>query len=712
MSLETFEQVLTAAQAAGSFTPAWKKFVNTRFFVPTERSAGNDPQDYTLYSRSSDGQPAVTISELRQRIEAGSGNAVVLLSGAELVRRLQADCAIVIALSDRVFLVAKDRVDWLRKGIEAAQARKAEAAKPAPAAFPQLDMATAIAPRTTSETASETAPQTASATPAPVRPASAATVSLAKAPDPVAPALVPMPSASTPVTRNQVGVLDVAALRPRNVTIAKIGLDFFVPSAWTESASATGLRFTDAERQTTVEVSGFHRPGLSMAQWLAMRTSLVQHEMRYLTQDGDAYAFEGESWRARVKGMATEFTGTFPGDTVESRYLVACIWTDGVLASITVRAPAAVFEQNRALYKWLLSRVDMHEAAAAVYSAPSSLAAGASAGDWDEGETPPMFAFSLAGRMGRARVLAYTFPMMLVAALVGIVAAVLLPLSKVFGGIAVIAGVGMLAWFCLRLMVLRMHDINLSGKWLLGILVVFMLAGATQNLVLLGVASLVFWIGSLVIYCFIPGTNGDNDYGEAPGPNSTLVNVGAALFIALQLIQLGTLGSGKYNNQFKFPASRLGGSGASVQNDKLFTAPDNSFSVMLPGVPQEITLPPAALKELGEIELHQYQLLAQGNAYMVQSINYYDSMPDNRFDAMDSMQQSVLGKDGTLLDASPILLKGASGRQVKVSLPGGGIRAARFAIVGTRFCMVTISAPAGAKASPQIDAFLHSFKLN
>ena len=698
MSPETFEQVLTAAQAAGSFTPAWKKFVNTRFFVPAERVAGNDPQAVTVCTEDSGGQPAVTVSELRQQIIPRNGSVVVVLSGAELVRRLQADCAIVIALSDRAFTLPKDRVEWLRKGIEAAQARKADKAAPAPAPFPQLD----------------SLPQASTAArqpgPAPVPLAKTAVVP-AQVPA-LVPQETPAAAASTPVARNQVGVLDVAALKPRNVTLAKIGLDFFVPAAWTESASTTGLRFVDAERQSTVEVSGFHRPGLSMAQWLEMRTTLVQHEMRYLTQDGNAYPFEGDTWRGRVKGMATEFTGTFPGDTFESRYLVACIWTDGILAAITIRAPAAVFEQNRALYKWLLSRVDMQEAAAAVYSAPSSMAAGASASNWDEGETPPMFAFSLAGRMGRARVLAYTFPMMLVAALVGIMAAVLLPMSKVLGGIAVIAGAGALVWFCLRLMVLRMHDINLSGKWLLGILVVFMLAGATQNFFLLAVASLVFWIGSLVIYCFIPGTNGDNNYGEAPGPNSTLVNVGAGLFILLQLAQLGALGSGKYNHQFKLPASRLGGAGAQAQDRHLFTAPDASFSVMLPGVPEEVTLPPSARKDLGDIELRQYQLLSQGNAYMVQSINYHDRMPDNRFDAMDSMQEAVLGKDGTLIDATPILLKGAAGRQVKVSVPGGGIRAARFAVVGTRFCMVTIRAPAGARANAQIDAFLTSFKLN
>jgi uncharacterized membrane protein YhaH (DUF805 family) len=657
MASETFEQVLTTAQAAGSLTAAWKKFVNTRFFVTIERSADNDPKNFALHLGESEGRPAVWISEVRERIAPALGHPLVAMSGAEVVRRLRAEGGILVALSEGVFSISSDRAEWLKKGVEAALARAADKARqPAPA------------------------------------------------PAPVALAKTPAAPPSTPVQRNQVGVLDVAALKPRNIVMPKIGLEFFVPGDWTESASAAGLRFADPERQTTVEASGFHRPNLSMAQWMDMRLTLVRHEMRYLTQDGQSYPFEGEGWRGRVQGMATEFAGTFPGDDAESRYLVACIWTDGVLASIAIRAPAATFEANRALYKWLLGRVDMNETAAAIYNPPASLGDDA----WDEGETPPMFAFSLAGRMGRARVLAYTFPMGLAGAVVGILAAVLLPVSKVMGGIVVAAAVGALMWFCLRLMVLRMHDINLSGKWLLGTIGVLIMAAVTRNLVLLGVASLVFWLGSLVIYCFIPGTNDDNDYGAPPGPNSVLVNIGAGLFILLQLAQIGALSSGQYGDRLQFPNLRADAPAAPATP---FTVPDGSFSVMLPGAPQEVKLPPGMVNQQ-EIAMHQYHLTAGGFAYMVQSVNYFDRMPENRFDAMDGMQELVVGKDGTLVEASPFLLKGTTGRQVKVSLPGGRVRAARFVVADSKLSMIMVTAPDAVKAGPAIDAFLASFKLN
>jgi uncharacterized membrane protein YhaH (DUF805 family) len=691
MASETFEQVLTAAQADGSFTPAWKKFVNTKFYVAIVRSPDSDPKNFNLHVQDAGGKPAVTISELRERLAPAPGNALVVMSGAEVVRRLHADAAILVALSDRAFSIARDRVDWLKKGIEASQARAAEKAKLAAGAA-----APAVAqPAPVPASASASAPAPAAVAPAPV--------TLAKAPPPL-----------SPVQRNQVGVLDVAALKPRNITLPKIGLEFFVPGDWTESPTAIGLRFSDSARAITVEASGFHRPNLSMAQWLDMRLTLVGHEMRYLTQDGEAYPFEGEGWRGRVKGMAAEFTGTFPGDTVESRYLVACIWTDGVLASITVRAPSEVFEQHRALFKWLLSRVDMNESAATIYSPPASLG-GAGASDWDvgdgDGETPPIFGFSLAGRMGRARAMAYSFPLALVAALVGILAAVMIPSNKVLGGVFVVVAMAVVVWFCLRLMVLRMHDVNLSGKWLLGAIVTMGIAGATQNLLLLAVSSVVFWIGSLVIYLFIPGTKGDNEYGGQPGPNSTLVNVGAVLFVLLQLAAIG--GAGK-NGGSQMTMMRGAGAKAKITATagKPFMLANGSFSVVLPGTPEEIEMPPAMLSQLGGVELHQYQLMAQDNLYMLQSIDYGDRMPDNRFDAMDAMQDSLLGKDGRLVESSPILLKGTTGRQVRIALPNGGVRAARFAVVGATFCMVSITARDGVGAAPAIDAFLQSFKLN
>lgn len=294
---ETFEQVLIAAQAAGSFTPAWKKFVNTKFFVPVIRSADEDPAKFTLRIAqiAQNGGRSILISEVRERLDQPVSG-LASLSGAQVVRLLQADASILVALSGRAFSIAKEQVEWLKRSVEAAQARsKARAAERTRAA----------------------------------------------------------PAAG--------GSVDVGALKPRRVSLARIGLSFLVPGAWSETQDAKALRFSDG-RGATVEASGYHHPHVSIEQWVGMRLSLLEHEMGFLKQDGAPYAIDGEAWSGRVQGMALEFTGIFPGEAIATRYLLACLRIDGTLASVAIRAPAAAFEQDRALYRWLLGRIDLVQA--------------------------------------------------------------------------------------------------------------------------------------------------------------------------------------------------------------------------------------------------------------------------------------------------------------------------------------------------------------
>jgi len=87
-------------------------------------------------------------------------------------------------------------------------------------------------------------------------------------------------------------------------------------------------------------------------------------------------------------------------------------------------------------------------------------------------------------------------------------------------------------WLWLRLMALRLHDINRSAKWLLVLWLlpaVLAAAGGGQQMITLGGG--LFWIVALLLNV-VPGSEGDNDYGPPPGPNTLLVKVGAALFIA------------------------------------------------------------------------------------------------------------------------------------------------------------------------------------
>jgi uncharacterized membrane protein YhaH (DUF805 family) len=152
-------------------------------------------------------------------------------------------------------------------------------------------------------------------------------------------------------------------------------------------------------------------------------------------------------------------------------------------------------------------------------------------GDW-EISTPSVIALSFTGRVGRLRYMAYTWPVMALSA-VGIAAAVLGPLHKTAPNIPLMILVGILwFWLWLRLMALRLHDVNRSAKWLLALWLlpaVLAAAGDGQQMIALGGG--LFWIVALLLN-LLPGTDGDNDYGPPPGPNTVLVNVGAVLFIA------------------------------------------------------------------------------------------------------------------------------------------------------------------------------------
>jgi hypothetical protein len=151
---------------------------------------------------------------------------------------------------------------------------------------------------------------------------------------------------------------------------------------------------------------------------------------------------------------------------------------------------------------------------------------------------------------------------------------------------------------------------------------------------------------------------------------------------------------------------------ANVQGGTVFTPVDNSFKVIVPGMPEEIELTPEQVEQMGELRMHQYKLVTDAHIYTMQATDYGARVPENIGAAMDGMQASIVGTDGTLVRATPVSLRGGTGRDVRVQLANGAVRAARFAFVGSKFCMVAVVAANGKQSAPQIDAFLNSFQIN
>ncbi|HEU4777623.1 MAG TPA: hypothetical protein VFS95_12415 [Telluria sp.] len=315
----------------------------TRFFVPVLPHPGGDPKKFQLVtSPTPQGGAAVQISEVSERLAPHAGT-LASLYGADVVRMLHAEADILVALSDRAFNIAKDRVEWLRKGIEASQAKtaaaKAQAAPartPAPAPAPAAAPPQAPASATTPAPASATTPASASA-PGPASVTEVAEVGAQ--PAPVIPAFI--------------------APAMRAAGMPECGIALSVPASWTESRSSKVLRFTDPLTGAKLEVSGLVRADLTLDQWQETRLNLVRHELAHLTRDGKTVALEGDAYGGRMQGLITEFTGIYPGDTAPSRYLLACIHIHGALAAIAIKAPADVFETQRPLYQLLLAGINL-----------------------------------------------------------------------------------------------------------------------------------------------------------------------------------------------------------------------------------------------------------------------------------------------------------------------------------------------------------------
>jgi len=151
---------------------------------------------------------------------------------------------------------------------------------------------------------------------------------------------------------------------------------------------------------------------------------------------------------------------------------------------------------------------------------------------------------------------------------------------------------------------------------------------------------------------------------------------------------------------------------ASAEVSVPFAPADNSFKVFLPGLAEEVELSPDQVSVLGERRMHQYRLQFEGRLYTMEAIDYLANPPYDPMAEMDVIQQTIIGAEGSLIRAKPISLRGTTGREVRVRLPDGGERAARFAFIGSKYCQVMVTAPPGDRTAAQIDAFLESFQLN
>jgi uncharacterized membrane protein YhaH (DUF805 family) len=193
-------------------------------------------------------------------------------------------------------------------------------------------------------------------------------------------------------------------------------------------------------------------------------------------------------------------------------------------------------------------------------------------------DAPPFWGLGFSGRMGRVNYLLSGIAFLGLFGLLGIVAAVLIPLtSSVLLGVLLVPALIALLVFGVRSMVLRLHDVNRSGWWTV-ILFLALLPGATASrhpsaatltamLVLSG-----FNVLATVALLIYPGTDGDNDFGEPARPGNGVL----AIVLLLATVLLFAFSISYTSRKYGEYAARARDQGHPQADDDDESSPDTS----------------------------------------------------------------------------------------------------------------------------------------
>ena len=130
----------------------------------------------------------------------------------------------------------------------------------------------------------------------------------------------------------------------------------------------------------------------------------------------------------------------------------------------------------------------------------------------DTGGVGDLNIFTAAGRLGRIRYLMYTMGVGLAG---GILAMILMMIPFIGPFLAIALYIGIIV-ISVLLTIQRCHDFNKSGWYAL--------------ILLIPIVSLIFY--------FWPGTQGENNFGHQPPPNSTAITVGAFVLLGIFVLAI------------------------------------------------------------------------------------------------------------------------------------------------------------------------------
>ncbi len=713
-SPETFEQVVALAQSSSNFKPLWNRLVKTKFFVAIVPDSTSSNTDFILHQWPADegAQASIHISEYKEKIKLIEGAELTRLSGAEIVRRAANAVGIRLLLEKGPLEVAAVRVDWLKRSLEASREAllKKQAAKEAAElevkksgdTLPPIN-AISIPAESDEPAAVKAWDFRVSALPAEVQAGSSEKSNSSDTGPSTSINFQALELESIKPVVKAAATFDLASLKSRHVTHAGLGLELFVPQAWQEIRNEKAMKFLEPEMHLVVEINGRRRDEMSLDSWMEMRIPLVTQEMPGLVAKGSAVEFTGRNWGSQMSGKMLEFRGRLLGEDVDSIYQIYCVQTAKHLFAVCIRAPENVFEAQRALFKWMTEGIEAYE-----MPAKHGAANGASDGIVYEpvlnAPAPAFFSLSFTGRLGRLRFIVYSMMTALAfGVLIGLTAYLVKEPSFVIMATILVLYVIMIY----RPVVLRMHDFNLSGKWLL---LLFLAVGITVVVksaalsLILGLFYLVFWGGVLLL----PGNSGVNEYGSPCPPNTRFISVTAWILIALTVLG-GVFSYKAVRNQVgMFSKAKA----SVVQSGYGFTPVNNSFSINFPVLPKEEVEAVAKAKLPGIDDAHVYHAAFDGFEYYVQEIAFARTPPDKSV-AANQFASAFSGRlGGEILDSTKTMLGDYPAEAVKMRLPSGAQQDFRFFFVGNKFYVLGVQSPKGREKSLDADSFFDSFQAH
>ncbi len=518
-SLSQFESMMADAKATTNFTPLWRSFVRTNFLVGIVRAENSLPNRVELLSVPVEaGGTDILIAEFKENLPDQAGADLMAMSGAEIVRRVPDGVGISIALSDSFFDISAGRVAWLKKSLAASQEalkKKADAANDLPthlvateegATMTEMVQAPAIHTSTVNFDAPAVSDSTAS-------------------PDSFQYQEFEMQA--VPVETNKKPPFNAASIRRKHVTHAGLGIEMMMPEHWQEVRNDKALKLFETRSDITVEINGRRRDDMSLENWMDARLTLVTQQLPALKSVGGKHDLRSATWPASMRAQFCEFSGCINGDEQASHYLICCFETEKRLLVVCMLAKQAVFESQRALLIWMLENVGSFELRSTQKS-DTTLSAPLRDTVSETHSAPSIFSLSFSGRIGRARLLVYSLLWVLpfsAFALIGMLGVKVLKLGDgVFAAVVMVLAVLMQ----IRPYILRLHDLNLGGKYVFIYFILLFLPSLAPKSGLVFLTLLVAVAGLSVLF-FFPGSSEENDYGPPNPPNSIGMKLGAVL---------------------------------------------------------------------------------------------------------------------------------------------------------------------------------------